>query len=282
MISEKEFPNLDNSEKKHDEVEEGRTDFEKKAEELATEFSVDKDDVMIIFAEIQNRLLDKKSFGSSDEKSEFVSQSLSRLDEEKEFYIWQYVRSELEKEKSQEIASTDSLTRLLNRRALDIELSRWAEIYSRNSSEKSTEEPKPFAMIMIDIDHFKSVNDSFGHPAGDRVIEAVARVIRESVRPNDMSARYGGEEMAVIVDGDINVAKSIAERIRQDIENIDLSELGIDTEKREKITASLGVAEYEHNEEDIEKALGDMKKRADDALYVSKDSGRNQVQVSDK
>ena len=124
---------------------------------------------------------------------------------------------------------------------------------------------------MLDIDHFKSVNDTHGHPAGDRILKEFASRISSGIRGFDLAARYGGEEFVVVLpDADAALANMVAERLRQMVEQRQfdtgeaVGEIGV--------TCSLGVAEARSGDE-----RADIMKRADDCLYKAKKSGRNQV-----
>ena len=119
---------------------------------------------------------------------------------------------------------------------------------------------------MIDIDHFKRVNDEFGHPAGDTILKEVAKSLQLSSRKEDVIARWGGEEMVVFLDNcDLGNAMKKADQLRHNIEQLMPLEI--------KITISIGVGLLDEGETDISKML----KRADLALYNAKDNGRNQV-----
>lgn len=131
----------------------------------------------------------------------------------------------------------------------------------------------PFSLITFDIDHFKKVNDTYGHPAGDFVLVEIARIIREKlIRGNDFFARSGGEEFCLILLGsEVNQAHEIGERIRHTIEDHKFVFEG----KLIPVTISVGVAT--RNEKD--KSWDNVFERADKALYHSKRNGRNQVHV---
>ena len=128
----------------------------------------------------------------------------------------------------------------------------------------------PLALIMLDIDDFKSINDSHGHPQGDLVLKHVARVLGESSREVDVPARYGGEEMALILPHtDLGGAFAIAERVRTAVEDLRIGRLDGDGQLR--ITASVGVAASDEGDGDALVAA------ADDALYRAKREGKNRT-----
>ena len=152
----------------------------------------------------------------------------------------------------------DPLTLAGNRRAMDLDLNRMMEEHRKYAT--------PFTAIMIDIDHFKSINDSRGHLFGDQVIAQIAQVIASHMRDNEKLYRYGGEEFLVIARNiDINDASILAERLRKYVENTPI-------EDDIHLTISLGVARLAE-QENIEAWL----KRADKALYQAKKQGRNRV-----
>lgn len=144
--------------------------------------------------------------------------------------------------------------------------------------ERLTEEIKraersdlPLTLIMADIDHFKNVNDTYGHQQGDIIIKEIAGLIHQNIRSFDIASRYGGEEFAIILtDSDINTAYHIAERLRKKIE-----EHNFPAEKTPiRITISMGIAQYNPA---IDKNEEMLLKRSDTALYAAKAQGRNKV-----
>jgi diguanylate cyclase (GGDEF)-like protein len=151
-----------------------------------------------------------------------------------------------------------------------------AQIY-----EQSRRYDRPLSLILIDIDHFKQVNDTFGHAAGDRVLQEVARIGRETVRQSDLVSRYGGEEFLFLLpETASDQAWEVAERLRLGIGGAPLSVL----EQSLQITISLGVSPVSVNPEAglspdgfIEQAVA----RADQALYQSKNTGRNRSTLLD-
>ena len=128
----------------------------------------------------------------------------------------------------------------------------------------------PLSMLFIDIDHFKSINDEFGHDAGDRVLIKVANAIKNALRKSDVTARIGGEEFAVILPKtDLMGGQQIAEKIRQSVELLECD----DKENVLQVTASIGVAMIDNSDT----GLDDIKRRSDKAMYEAKRTGRNRV-----
>jgi diguanylate cyclase (GGDEF)-like protein len=155
-------------------------------------------------------------------------------------------------------AHTDPLTRLANRG--------WFQESFSRELKKATRLNQNLALIMFDIDHFKKINDRFGHQAGDRALVKLAETARLAIRDYDLISRWGGEEfVALLPDTDLETARLIAERLREQIAATDLPEIG-------QVTCSFGVVERRNNEN------GDsLINRADAALYQAKDAGRNRV-----
>jgi diguanylate cyclase (GGDEF)-like protein len=158
-------------------------------------------------------------------------------------------------------ASTDSLTGLLNRENSFYLLQQ--AIY------RAVEAGRPLSVAMADLDHFKRINDNYGHMVGDSVLQETAARILASVRDPDIVGRYGGEEFLVILsDADIATARRIAERIRKRIADTPINVQGT----RIEITISLGLASLQEGDD-----LNTLLKRADEALYAAKAAGRNCV-----
>jgi diguanylate cyclase (GGDEF)-like protein len=161
-------------------------------------------------------------------------------------------------EELERLSVTDQLTGLYNRR-------RMLEVLE-NEVHRSKRLEHRFAVLMMDVDHFKKFNDSFGHQAGDRVLAGVADVLRETTREIDTPARYGGEEfLAVLPEARLDAAVEVAERIR--------ATLAARIFEGRRVTLSVGVAEYPTHGEDSERLVA----AADDALYRAKNEGRNRV-----
>jgi diguanylate cyclase (GGDEF)-like protein len=158
------------------------------------------------------------------------------------------------------LSQEDHLTGLLNRRQITQLLD--------NEVRRALRYDATFSVIMMDIDNFKSVNDRFGHQAGDTVLKKIADVIRKGVRATDLIGRWGGEEF-IILSPETDVAGSIllAEKMRSLLEANDFGKIG-------DITASFGVAAFNQSD-DCETVIG----RADAGLYAAKNGGKNRVEV---
>ena len=165
-------------------------------------------------------------------------------------------------------ATLDALTNLNNRRQFETRLGQEISITKRQG--------KPLCAMMIDIDFFKSVNDTYGHAAGDEVLRTVAGIIKQALRESDIPSRYGGEEFAVLLPfTHIDEAKIVAERLRKSVEDSAITiNKDTDEEKQINVTISLGLAEFDSQESG--EALFE---RADKALYEAKTNGRNQVRA---
>jgi two-component system, cell cycle response regulator len=163
------------------------------------------------------------------------------------------------------LATQDGLTGLLNRRAL----------YERARAElsRAAREGGEVGVILLDLDHFKDINDRFGHAVGDEALRRVADVLQKNQRDYDYTGRWGGEEFLVVLPGaSLRHACAVAERIRAAVEDTELRGRGPD---RVKLRASLGVAST--SLADVALGVDDLLKLADDALYRAKAAGRNRV-----
>src|SRR5216683_2277508 len=166
-------------------------------------------------------------------------------------------------EQAERLATTDGLTGLLNRRTLSAQLAarvREAQRYRR-----------PLSLLLLDVDHFKKVNDTHGHPAGDAVLRGVSAVARAQARETDLVARYGGEELAVVLpETDAAGARAIAERLRAAVE----STAHASDQGALRVTVSVGVATWPGGGQNPDELLT----TADRALYRAKQTGRNRVE----
>lgn len=164
--------------------------------------------------------------------------------------------------KMETMATTDGLTGLTNHRTFQERFLQMLERAERHGNE--------VAVLLCDVDHFKKVNDNYGHPVGDEVLRQVARVLRTAVRKIDIPARYGGEEFAVVLESTgMDGAIQLAERIRQDV-----AALIIESDKGTfQITMSIGIATFPEDARDRAALI----ERADHALYHAKETGRNRV-----
>jgi diguanylate cyclase len=161
-------------------------------------------------------------------------------------------------------AHTDALTGIANRRCFDEHLA--------IAVREATEQDAPLGLLMIDIDHFKRFNDSFGHQVGDKVLQLVARILKQSVKGRDTVARFGGEEFAVVLpDTPLAGAVALAEQIRTAVASRRIVQKG-SGEDFGVITLSVGVAALRNGE-----MPGALIGRADRALYAAKTQGRNRV-----
>ena len=160
-------------------------------------------------------------------------------------------------------AITDGLTNLFAKRHFLAQLHTYFEISRRHN--------EPLSLIMMDIDHFKNINDTYGHLTGDIILKETAKLLKDSIRATSSAYRYGGEELAVILPNTpLAGAMTLAERLRK---KIDARKFTSHEGEALKITVSFGVAEYQ-------KEMGDMKEllhQADTALYQAKETGRNKV-----
>jgi two-component system cell cycle response regulator len=169
-------------------------------------------------------------------------------------------------QQSMELALTDALTGLYNRR--------YMETHLETLIEKAFQSQRPLGLVMVDIDHFKPINDTYGHDAGDEVLRQFASRVQASVRGIDLACRYGGEEFVIVMpDADLSVARAVGERLRRHIaaEPFSVSKGA----KKLDVTISVGIA-MRHDGDNADTVL----KRADEALYRAKRDGRNRV-VSD-
>ncbi|WP_456395429.1 GGDEF domain-containing protein [Desulfurobacterium sp.] len=161
----------------------------------------------------------------------------------------------------QKLATKDMLTGAYNR---------WKFLEDFKSEfERARRYKYPISLVMFDIDHFKKVNDTYGHDAGDRVLEKIAKIVRDNIRKVDMFVRWGGEEFIIFLSNtDKKGATVLAEKIRKKIENTVFDEVG-------KVTVSFGVTELKEGD-----TIDNLLKRVDEVLYRAKRLGRNRVEVA--
>jgi two-component system cell cycle response regulator len=165
-----------------------------------------------------------------------------------------------------ELAITDPLTGLYNRRYLDAHLA--------SAIDRARLLAKPVCVLLFDIDHFKQINDTYGHDAGDDVLREFSERLRRGVRGIDLVARYGGEEFLLVMpETDAAFAGSVAERLRGDVEKDAFATRAGATIP---VTVSIGIAEWLGPSDNAEELV----KRADAALYAAKRAGRNRVVAS--
>ena len=194
-----------------------------------------------------------------------VSETLGRISSQLDESRKEAQRLADELKSVREEALTDSLSGLFNRRGFDIELERLSSKIGKGGS---------LTLVMLDIDNFKTVNDTYGHPLGDLVIAAVGQFIRDCLGSIGVAARYGGEEFAVLLPNQsIAVAEKLAQKIRARVEQGKIKRRK-DDEAIGGITISAGVAAWKEDED-----AASLVERADIALYAAKRAGRNQVMV---
>ncbi len=165
--------------------------------------------------------------------------------------------------KLEEMATSDKLTGLANRQAF--------EIIAEHALKETNRNSEPLSALLIDIDHFKHINDTHGHQAGDAVIHGVAQVAKACLRDSDSLCRWGGEEYLVLLKGcDLANARLLAEKLRQAIQEADFRHH--DTPLQ--VTVSVGIAQYDGTEN-----IDGLLARTDAALYASKEGGRNRISL---
>ena len=163
---------------------------------------------------------------------------------------------------------TDSLTGLFNRRYMEQRM--------KEEVTRAQRYDLPLSLLMLDIDHFKKINDTCGHQAGDKVLQNLGKIIINIVRESDIAVRYGGEEIIIITPHTkVAVASSLAERLRATIESADLLEAGGNNSPG-SVTVSIGVAELGGD------TIQGLIKKADQAMYRAKQEGRNRIATSNQ
>ncbi|GGR99736.1 GGDEF domain-containing protein [Deinococcus sedimenti] len=168
----------------------------------------------------------------------------------------QFVRALFTARREATLAHLDDLTGLPNRR----QLGRWLA--------GGLETGEPLSVILLDLDHFKRVNDTYGHDVGDDVLRHVAGLLRRSVRSGDQVGRWGGEEFLMLVRGDLGAAQTVAQRLRAQLDGAPHRQAG-------SVTVSCGIAPARSGE-----AAHELLRRADEALYAAKRAGRDAVEIA--
>lgn len=190
-------------------------------------------------------------------------------------------RQIIETVKTKEALGRDGLTGAMTRAKMEAEMKKLQADASRNHGVRKSDTAResqhsPFSFIMVDVDHFKNVNDTFGHPVGDVVLCEIVRRIQSRVRAGDMVARWGGEEFAVVALSANGSAAVLAEDLRQLIEKEPIKFIDEHGKNQSiQVTASFGIAPYDEN---IDTFVG----HADRALYSAKRGGRNRVYAIDE
>jgi len=191
-----------------------------------------------------------------------VIESNQKLEEDLVFARCRMEQQAEELDRTRREAHTDALSGVANRKAFDDKLKLLLGYQRRLGT--------PFSLLLADLDHFKWINDTYGHQAGDRVIHQLGSLLTSQVRENDFVARYGGDEFALLLaNADLDASMKIAERICVETTHINF---GAPTSEQTAITLSLGLAVAQTGD-----TTESLFKRADEALYASKKGGRNQV-----
>lgn len=193
-----------------------------------------------------------------------VLESNRKLEEDLTYARYRMEEQAQEIDRTRKEARTDALSGIANRKAFDEKL----EMCMRDWRKHST----PFVLILADIDHFKWINDTHGHQAGDLVVSNLGEFLRKFLREVDFIARYGGDEFAILITGcEIKRGSDIAERIRTQVASVVFD---VNNDERASVTFSIGVASPEP-EDDSKRII----EKADHAMYRSKEVGRNKVHV---
>lgn len=179
--------------------------------------------------------------------------------------LWLALRQFRRSRKLHRMAMTDPLTGIANRRHI--------EQLARRALDHANANGEPLCVLVLDVDHFKAVNDAFGHAVGDQVLVRVAHACKQALRRFDLLGRLGGEEFLVVLpDTTMEVGLQIAERLRRKVESLPLANLAPGLQ----ITASVGAALADHEVDD----MAELVRRADNAMYRAKDAGRNRVEAA--
>jgi diguanylate cyclase (GGDEF)-like protein len=209
--------------------------------------------------------MDKTNFGeiSFTRNKRFSEKELSTIESIMDIVIFP-IRNALKHLDALSSAMIDPLTGLYNRSAMSVSLTREIERARRHKDQS-------ISILVIDVDHFKSINDRYGHLTGDNVLRTIAQIIQTSIRGCDASFRWGGEEFLICLsNSNASLAQVVAERIR-----LAIAESSLLPDKDRKVTASFGIANYSE-----ESDWPELVERADQALYSAKTQGRNRTVTS--
>jgi diguanylate cyclase (GGDEF)-like protein len=192
---------------------------------------------------------------------EEASRYINQINEGLESLVKERTKELEEKNKLlSELAIRDGMTGMLNHNASIEKLNTMKSAALRYGYK--------LAVIMLDIDLFKSINDTYGHPTGDKILLEIAKVIKKNIRKSDAAGRYGGEEFIILLHNtDEKSALELAQRIRKGIAFLKIPEIN-----KQQVTASFGVSVFDASSPDL-----DIVKQADIALYNAKEAGRNRV-----
>ncbi len=212
----------------------------------------------------RNNTVKVKIFSKRDELEYYFYLKISKMHDSKEYLLTfnDITKLEQDKNKIQKLAELDPLTQIYNRVKLN-EIFRTLFFNAKKYNSVVT-------MILFDIDHFKQINDNYGHNVGDNVLKELASLVRGLLRKEDIFARWGGEEFVIVLEGaSLQETKKLASRLREEIEKFPFDIV-------EHITCSFGVTEF--TQRDTEALFFE---RSDEALYEAKESGRNRVVVKE-